>query len=537
MKKITEKFEKNNLLAIFLFAIILFGLIGFQNPIGGTVGRSNHGWLSSHGLTLAKNLSLKDHFLMFNSKYFYRQGDRVKVYLTGDIKSPHQIRLEKDAVLYGSYNRFPIFPFLIIKAAMLPFEPNLVLQIYVAGQIMNLFLFLSILFSVFIFRKLTNNFYQALSIALVSFSSFYVLYYGDVIFHDIPALFGFVLALYIFVKWEYANDQSSANKKAMIFPVALSMMMGWQPCTVFISWFLVDLSRCLFFKKIKFKNLIKQPSFFALSLGLIFGGAILGAQLLNEWYMTHGMSRGNRGTLDSMRVRTGLLKGGYKEHIFGWPLFLKEELIYLYKIIIPYPIFLYKTATKNIFITIAIFLSLFQIIKRIFQKDQNFRLGILFVFIISGFIWHFLMRYHAGAHDFTAIYHIGIPLILYYGASFWIPRRLWGPIMVILLIIYLAGLHYINGKKRKAMLRSLSVTQEFQNIHNALPKESLILNPKARIGYSPHGHRFFLSGHYFTNFENAEYIVSKEKPENTLQLTQNKKVNLYKIIKKEPNVD
>lgn len=138
----------NSWLPFLLLACAGISLFLLQNQTNG-FDNYHHGNLSSHGMTLAKNLLMGEQPLfMFVEK-----------------------EVQDGKVFYSPYNRFPIFPFFLLGLAIRPFEPQLALQIYVARQIMNLFFFLAIIFMFKLLSELVKIKLLALSITLLVISS------------------------------------------------------------------------------------------------------------------------------------------------------------------------------------------------------------------------------------------------------------------------------------------------------------------------------------------------------------------------------
>lgn len=139
----------NKWLPVLLMASAGVSLFLFQNQQNG-FGLGHHGFLSGHGLTLAKSLVTGEHpLLMFMEK-----------------------QIQNDKVSYMVYDRFPVFPFLIIGLLTRLFEPDLALQIYVARQIMNTFLFLAMIVVFKMISEITRDKFMSLSITFVCFSSY-----------------------------------------------------------------------------------------------------------------------------------------------------------------------------------------------------------------------------------------------------------------------------------------------------------------------------------------------------------------------------
>lgn len=189
---------------------------------------------------------------------------------------------------YDAYNRFPVFPFLLTGLLTYPFENHLALQIYVARQLMILFFFLAIIVVFLLVDEFVKSKYLALSVALLALSSYYMVSYNDIIFNDVPALLGFVIALRAVVMAQKTELKTSQILIYALFPVSL----GWQPYAVYLTWALIEGIELLLRKKVragrKALGLFKKPSFAITSLAVAWGICVLGFQLLNEWRIIGG---------------------------------------------------------------------------------------------------------------------------------------------------------------------------------------------------------------------------------------------------------
>src|SRR4030042_2226638 len=494
---------------VFLYLLFLIGLLSIfvlQNHRDG-FGRGHHGFLSSHGATLAKNLSLKSNLLIINDASL----------------------IDNNIIIYDVYNRFPIFPFLIIKLVFSVFEPNLSWQIYAARQLMNFFLSLSIVLIFLTVKQSVKEVYLSLSIAFMTFSSFYILYYGDMIFNDIPALFGFSLALYVVTKCRTGN----LPRKYLILMAMLAISMGWQPYAVFLTWFFLDLFNFPQEKGNRFRQFLGKRSSLALISSIAWGIIILGGQVTDE-LLTVGSRFWHIGTWDSMGWRLGLASPEkylpYKD-ILKWSFFLGQQSMEIAFMFLPaFKGSIIGNKTYTITWGIIIFILFVLSIRKIILNFTSTELTTLAIIFLSGFFWSLPMKHFVTFHDFQAIFYLGIPVITYIGLSFysrWFNSKIFA---VLVVLFFIFNLHYINARKNLAAPPINQVTSEFQNIYNLLPKPSKVYFDGNKwiteTGY--HGIDFYLSGHYFTSVNKADYIISTNRNYNHHRLTNNPKYNLFK---------
>ena len=115
--------------------------------------------VTANHLAVAANLSPEHGFLGFYHQHLNEDGERA----------------------YEVYNRFPLGGHLLIKAALLPFPGDLSAQIRAARTLMLALLAAAAVTAFLALRRLTSSPGVALAATLLSFSSFYPLFYGDMV--------------------------------------------------------------------------------------------------------------------------------------------------------------------------------------------------------------------------------------------------------------------------------------------------------------------------------------------------------------------
>ena len=115
--------------------------------------------VTANHLAVAANLSPEHGFLGFYHQHLNEDGERV----------------------YEVYNRFPLGGHLLIKAALLPFPGDPSAQIRAARTLMLALLAAAAVTAFLALRRLTSSPGVALAATLLSFSSFYPLFYGDMV--------------------------------------------------------------------------------------------------------------------------------------------------------------------------------------------------------------------------------------------------------------------------------------------------------------------------------------------------------------------
>ena len=137
-----------------LSTVFLFG-----NDRGHFYRPGHHNAVSANYLAVAVNLSLEHNLLGFEYQTLDKDG----------------------APSYLPYNRFPLGGYALIKLAILPFGNDFSAQIYAARMVFLLFFAASAALAYLSFCRLTTDRWIALTATLLAFSSYYLLYYNDMI--------------------------------------------------------------------------------------------------------------------------------------------------------------------------------------------------------------------------------------------------------------------------------------------------------------------------------------------------------------------
>jgi len=492
--------------------LTLVGILIFVTESNrGFVPGGLHSGVSIHGLALSKNLTNSEHqFFMFESK-----------------------ELVKGNIVYNAYNRFPIFPFFLTGLLISPFDHDLLLQAYIARLIMNIFYFLSIIVVFKLVDEMVKNKYIALSVSLLSFSSYYMLTYNNLIFNDIPALLGFVVALYCVVLTRKNKLKFSHICIFSLFPISL----GWQPYAVFITWFIFDASELLFKQgdiiKTKLITIIKRPSFIILSSAILWGISVLGFQLLNEWRIIGG-SFWNLPSVSSWLWRSGFISSeGYTQYswAFDWINYLPGQAHTIFLMCTPFwPIFQIE-ANLTVSILFVLSLIVYNIVKYFNDRNQINKIHLIMIF--SGLIWTIPMRRFVSLHDFQSIFYVGFIISLYTTILTKINLKSWNLLAFNITIIFIINL-LVSNYLKTPNLEMNQVTSQFQNILNKLPENSKVYFDGDRqniVHFSRYAIDCLLVGHLLTQLKDADYIISKNSNIIGEMLTTNDGFNLYKVSK------
>ncbi|MEA3497130.1 MAG: hypothetical protein U9R42_13970, partial [Bacteroidota bacterium] len=485
-KEIISKIDTKKF-AIIILVLASFYIIVFQKTnIGFQAG--HNGFLSSHGITIAKNLSSKHNFLMFHKMSLDKEGNSI----------------------YSAYNSFPITTFAIIKLSMLPFPDNLSNQIFIARKIILLFFCSGMFIAFFIFFEFTKKALLSLSVVLFSYSSFYLTFYNDMIFNDVMTLFACLLIVYGFIIYS-----KYGKFKQLIVKVLIGISFGWQVYALLFPYIAID-----FFIKIKNERSIKavfKSNLFKLAIiAFIYGTVLLGINLVNEQKMT-GNSFKELSTFKSAKIRLGAddeLNREFQSKL-SWGNFIFQQTDRIFHTIVPHGIFSITNnnkSVKNIKRVFVLLSLLFCSIFIYYSKERQ----LLITLFSFGFIWSFPMRHFTFFHNFQSIYYIGISMIFYLALIKSISKLKHSYYYIFYVLLFsLITFYYSNNILNRSKIRYSQsnnwITNDFQNIYDKIGKGNTIFidGEYSTIAGGRHAVAFYLSGNYIQDkIESSEYIIS-----------------------------
>lgn len=501
-KPVSKSLVSSPYVAIIFLTLAAIVLVGFQNDKVG-FEQWHHGFVSSHGMSIAKNISKEHNFLMFMSA-----------------------ESDGDTIRYKPYNRFPIFPFLCIKAATL-LGTSLSEEIYLARQLMNLFVVLAMVFVYLALYELTEKRYLSILVALLSFSSYFVLYYSDMIFNDSPSLAGFTGMMYGIAVYE------KTGKRRRLFGLAIfAVSMGWQVFSLLAVWWVYSLGKGIF-QAIRAKSFSLKQHFpitatLVVTACILFGGIVLGASLYNESRMV------NKSILETPSARQIQTRMGLKDKkgLFERTWLDKEQMRRIAVISTPYKLVDVDSPPRYFsFILLALIIAAPLLLR---GRDKL----LLIAFGFSGFVWAIAMHNFTKHHDFQALYYIGIPIAIWSGLLGRIPEK----INLALCLAALAFFVYANIEERNHQNKKAKdlnqYTADFEVIGQKLPPKSIVfVDKKTRprlkkkmtsLAEGYYADSYYLAGRYYGKMENADFIVTRNRKfKGTLLTPENKFIFLF----------
>ncbi len=421
-------------LTLWLLLLALSTLFPYSFDKGYFYRSGSHDWNSSKNLAIAENLSPDHHFRLFVGR---RQGS-------------------SDAPAYEMYNRFPVGGYALIKLAILPFENDLSARILAARMLMLLLFGAAALLAFHSLARITSHRWVALAATLAAFSSYYMLLYNDAVSNEMSVdLFAVMLVFHgmvVFVQ--------EGRFRQLLARTCVALLLGWHVYAFLLPFLILGLAHeavrawkdgtALWPRVRSTGAAVLRSRYTALgAFALLFGAAVLGFNFANEYAAFGGETR----VTELPSVRSMLKRTGLDQELntvfdrMGWPRFLRRQFfrVFLASVpfvltdwraelrgwlpsvdfwapglsgpkLLPYLVLLLMVAVAS---TAAVCLA-----KRLLARRHRMLLAAL---ALSGFFWALPMRHNtaSSAHDFEALYYVGVPLVFYSLLLLYLRKR-WG---------------------------------------------------------------------------------------------------------------
>ena len=195
------RLPRNEAAPLGLLLLALASVFAFGGDRSQFYRPSLHDDISAQSLTLAANLSAEHRFLGFRRRYFDDGGE------------PR----------YVVYHRFPVGSYVLVKLAILPAGDGIPGRIAAARLLMLAFFAASAVLAYLALARLIGDRRIALAATLLAFSSYYLLYYNDMISAEASTnLFGVMLVFHGMVA--FARE---GRFRQLIARTAVALLLGW----------------------------------------------------------------------------------------------------------------------------------------------------------------------------------------------------------------------------------------------------------------------------------------------------------------------
>ena len=464
-------------LTLLLLALSTVFLSG--NDRGQFYRGGQHSALTSNHMAVVENLSPKHHFLGF-----------------------YVLTLDRDGALsYRPYNRFPIGGYALMKLAILPFEGDISASLHSARILMLVFFIGVAVLAWLALCRLTGDRWIALTATLLSFSSFWLLYYNDMVATEsMPDLFGVMLAFHgmvVFIQ--------EGRFRQLLVKACAALLLGWHVYALLLAFILLGLARN-FIRALPLTGFIGPMGVRAvvpktgryLTLGaaaLLFGAALLSFNFGNEYLALGGkIPLTELPSVKSMICRLGVedcYRAPSHADALAWPSFLEATLRRIGAAMFPFawiePIwgprepqeiqYLWGMFTSGVAAAGGVCLTALPFVRH--------RM-LLAALAVSGVCWALPMRHQTYIHDFESMFYVGIPLV-FFTLICLCARRLAGRSSVFVLAAAVFPVFVLSSVKMASVGRhdpgaivGAEQMQDFQVIRDVLGGGAVLIPPDQR---------------------------------------------------------
>ncbi len=529
--------------ALLLLALSSAFVFGNQRDLSQHRAQNNH--ITAQSLLLAANLSPEHNFLMFLRQTLDEDGE----------------------LTYEPYNRFPIGTYLLIKLAILPFGDDLGAQI-LAVRLLTLALFAAAALLAYLsLCRLMPSRWVALGATLTAFSSYYWLYYKDMVSTELTSVFGVMLAFHGLVLFAQEGRFGQLLVKACI-----ALLLGWHVYALLLPFIIIGLPGEIIGglrerRSLPLMGQVKgallapiRSRYLALGVAtLLFGIGLLGFNLANEYYALKGeFPIAELPTAQSALDRVGQdeeFSGRFAE-VVDWRNFARGQFYRIGGMIIPYGVPGYGATglgwtesappAPGMGIVMGVAACVVCLIGLIYARLRHKHL--LTTLVLAGFFWAIPMRHTAAFHDYETLFHIGIPLFLFALALLG-ARRLGGERAVGALAVGAAALFAVSafqmsaGYEPRASEFHAAAAADFKAIRPLTEGKAVFVNKEwddPEFGDAWRSTYYYLAASYYLagsallfssesdRRDLADFVVMRERKEGAALLTpQNGQVFAY----------
>lgn len=370
-------------------------------------------------LTVAANLSAEHSFLGFYVRTVDANGD----------------------LTYKPYNRFPVLGHVLIKLVILPFPDNLPAQVYAAQMLMLAFLIGAAVLAYLALNLVLSCRWVALAAALLAFSSFPVLYYGDMVATEgMMDLFGVMLVFHGMVTfgvwigrpreglshvqtWPAPQPKPRGRFVQLLVKTCMALLLGWQVYAILLPFTALGLAAA-------FRNrawAVFRRHLTLVVVALLFGSAMLAFNFAREYFAFSGeKALAELPSVRSMLLRTGLSQP-FDLPIWSfdkpsWSYLLTQQFSRAGLASLPYvftsqfDILIVDEGLRDLWslglwasLGIAVTTLTVRLVCLCSIRDRVPLMSL----VLSGFCWALLMRSGTYGHEFYGLFYVGIPLVLF----------------------------------------------------------------------------------------------------------------------------
>ena len=523
------------ILPLLLLLTALSTLFLFGNLRGYLYRPGIHNWNSTQNLTLAENLSPSHNF-----RLFFRLHPR-----------------EDGVPVYVPYSRFPIGGYVLMKLAIVPFGDDLSAKI-LAGRIMMLLLFgAAAVLAYLSLCRLISNRWIALTATLLAFSSYYMLYFSDMISNEVTMdLFAVMLTFHgmiIFVQ--------EGRFRQLLIKTCAALLLGWHvyafvaPFVLLgVGWDVLRAHSSVSTEPIVHRvkrigtTLLGSRSLMLGIVALLFGMVVLGFNFANEYTALNGETPlPELPSVQSMLTRVGLNEEyrAAQADTLSWGPFLTQQFRRIGRMFIPlYALWGHRSTVDPLgfptILIVGITATVACLVGLVFGRPRI----LLATLALSGFFWAIPMRHTTAIHDLESVFYVGVSLVLSSLALLYANKLLGSRVVAVFAaaaLLIFAGSVFQNAHARydtDAVMHN-TVMDEFEAIREATRGKSVFVTSswESTAGFAGSGFAvdYYLSGSLIlyddrpANRERGtDFIISRYRDDRDALITpENQMIFLY----------
>jgi hypothetical protein len=483
----------SQVLLVIILLIVTLATFTLQNRVVGLepgyddFQPKHHGWVTANTLAIISKAT-PEHFFVGYALAF---------------------KNDQNVVQYEYFDRYPVF-FSALFNRVLSLANNLADQLYLAKQIMNFIFVATFLVAFLIIDKLIQNKLLALTVVLLAFANPYLLWYKDMVHFDQPALLGFLFLIYAIALYKIDG------KKTLLYAapfIAVGLGRGYASYSILFLWLALESFLILGSKELdlrgKFNRLVRHPSFLLLVLALVWGASLLFYNIAMEARI-RDVSIIQTSIVRSARYRLSLNPEFNLENegVINWRMFTEDQIERILQWTFPF-----QGVNFGPWANALILAVIFSAIGLMLWRQPLEKRMIYLLLTLSGFGWLIPLRNLAAFHDYTAMYYIGIPLVFFlslltfFGSS----RRIGYFLSILALIVYVSSLIQVKTWHEERAGKANQYTYDFVRIREKIDGPGRNINMPEMIPYGPFTPGFYLSEHYLTSPDIADYVVTRNK--------------------------
>ena len=403
------------LLACLPLLLALSTVFVFGHDLRSHLERSKKHIHTYHKMSIAANLSLDHHFLMF-----YRQT------LGADGKPS-----------YEPHNRHPIGGHVLIALAILPFGDDLAAQLYAARTLMLLCFAATALLAYLCLCRLTHHPWIAATATLLAFSSFYYLCHSDMVHNEAGIdLLGVMLTFHGMVIF-----LCEGRFRQLLVKTCIALFLGWHVYALLLPFIALGLVReCRRARLVPFKlkcSFLLRSRYVLLGIvALLVGLSLLTFNFANEYVALKGeKSLAELPSFQSMIYRTGIdTPENRSQAPLKWDSFLLFQFFRIGNMSTPYFILpSFNALLPEFYLLLLVGAGIGVFVSCLFGVYFTRPRILWATLILLGFCWALPMRHNVKehSHDFESVFYIGLPLVFFALMLLCLSRRFKTPPLMV----------------------------------------------------------------------------------------------------------